>query len=114
MEFGKNKIFRKILSDYLITYSMLLDTPDYVPEKYLRKVYKRIYKDMKKKFKERDIYYLLDLKNKGVKLTFFEKLKVWFSHCERIYNLKKSKKENIKKKKVLNHRQRVVEKCVKS
>lgn len=52
MEFIKNELINKVLEKYFETFEMTLDTADYVPLKYGRKIHKYIFKNMKRKFKE--------------------------------------------------------------
>lgn len=96
MEFIKNELINETLIKYYQTFAITLDTRDYVPSKYNKKICKYIFKNMNKKFKEIEIYYLLILKSCGVKLGLFDKLKVYFSNLEPIYNIKviKTKQQN--------------------
>lgn len=89
MEFIKNYYINQTLDTYYETFEHTLDTSDYVPVKFTKKIHKYIFKNMKKKFKELEIYYLLDLKAKGVKLGLFQKLKISFSGLENVYNVLK-------------------------
>lgn len=52
MEFKKNELINEVLTNYYQTFSMTLDTMDYVPERYNKKIIRFIYKNMKQKFKE--------------------------------------------------------------
>lgn len=100
MEFEKNKLIKKCLREYYSLFAETLDTNNFVPEKTNKKIIKFIYKNMAKKLKEIDIYYLLILKDKGLKLGLLSKLKVWLSGIEPIFNLElESKKINEQKKK---------------
>ncbi len=76
MEFIKNHLIDKALVKYYETFSRTLDTCDYVPTKYNDKISKYIFKNMKKKFSQIDVFYLLILESMGVKLGFWSKLKV--------------------------------------
>jgi len=52
MEFIKNDLINAVLENYFQTFSRTLDTADYVPEKYGKKIHAFIFKNMKSKFKE--------------------------------------------------------------
>lgn len=54
INFNKNKLINQTLDKYYETYSHMLDTADYVPEKFNNKISKYIYKNMKKTFKQID------------------------------------------------------------
>lgn len=57
MEFIKNKLINAVLEKNFETFSKTLDTADYVPAKYGKKIHKYIFKNMKRKFKEVDRAY---------------------------------------------------------
>lgn len=52
MEFKKNDLINETLQKYYETFSYTLDTRDYVPDRYNKKIMKYIYKNMKRKFKQ--------------------------------------------------------------
>jgi len=52
MEFIKNELINAVLDKYFETFSKTLDTADYVPEKYGKKIHKYIFKNMRRKFNE--------------------------------------------------------------
>jgi len=52
MEFIKNELINAVLEKYFDTFSKTLDTADYVPVKYGKKIHKFIFKNMKRKFRE--------------------------------------------------------------
>lgn len=54
IDFHKNKLINEVLIKYYETFSLTLDTCDYVPENFNNKIHKYIYKNMLKKFKEID------------------------------------------------------------
>lgn len=85
MEFNKNKLINQTIDEYATTWSHTLDTEDYIDKKFLQKIDKYIYKNMKKKFYEIEIYHLLYLQEKGIKLGLFEKLKIAFSGLKPLY-----------------------------
>lgn len=67
INFNKNKLINITLDKYYETFSHTLDTADYVPEKFNRKIHKYIYKNMKKAFRKidnEDYQYQKDLKQK--------------------------------------------------
>ncbi len=54
INYNKNKLINQNLSKYYETFSLTLDTVDFVPEKYNKKICKYIFKNMKKSFKKID------------------------------------------------------------
>jgi len=52
MEFIKNEIINEVLRQYFTTFELTLDTAEYVPAKYGRKIHKFIFKNMKQKFNQ--------------------------------------------------------------
>ena len=57
MEFIKNELINAVLEKYFETFSKTLDTADYVPVKYGKKIHAYIFKNMKRKFREVDRAY---------------------------------------------------------
>lgn len=85
MEFKKNELINETLDKHFDTWSHTLDTADFVKDKYLDKIDRMIFKNLKKKFKEVDIYNLLYLKDRGLKLGLFQKLMIAFSGLKPLY-----------------------------
>lgn len=54
INYNKNKLINQALGKYYETFSRTLDTADYVPEKFNKKIHKYIYKNMKKAFRKID------------------------------------------------------------
>lgn len=54
INYNKNKLINQTLTKYYETFSLTLDTVDFVPEKYNKKICKYIFKNMKKSFKKID------------------------------------------------------------
>ena len=52
MEFIRNEIINEVLRQYFATFELTLDTAEYVPARYGRKIHKFIFKNMKQKFKQ--------------------------------------------------------------
>ena len=52
MEFIKNELIDEVLKRYFATFAITLDTAEFVPDKYGRKIHKFIFKNMKQKFRE--------------------------------------------------------------
>lgn len=94
MNFNKNKLINKTLIKYYETFSHMLDTSDYVPEKFNNKIAKYIYKNMKVKFKEIEIYNLLYLEECGFKIGLLNKLKIAMSGLRPLYLAEKPKKRS--------------------
>jgi len=65
MEFIKNDLINSVLEKYFDTFSKTLDTADFVPEKYGRKIHAFIFKNMKRKFKEIERVYKKTRKTGG-------------------------------------------------
>lgn len=96
MEYLKNKLLANTIDSYLSVWQHLLDSELYVNKKYLDKLDKVIFKNMKKKIKEIEVYYLLELQDLGVKLSLFQKLKILFSGLRPIYEATKKKNKRRK------------------
>lgn len=54
INYNKNKLINQTLDKYYDTFSHMLDTNDYVPEKFNVKIGKYIYKNMRKAFRRID------------------------------------------------------------
>lgn len=54
INFNKNKLINITLDTYYDTFAHTLDTSDYVPEKYNKKICRYIFKNMKKAFRRID------------------------------------------------------------
>jgi len=52
MEFIKNELIDEVLRKYFATFEITLDTCEYVPSKYGKKIHKFIFKNMKQKFRQ--------------------------------------------------------------
>lgn len=87
MEFIKNELINNVLGEYYATFEKTLDTSDYVPKKYNDKVYRFIYKNLKKKFKEINFSYK-GLKEEFIKGLFEEKAKAEKEESEKKVNEK--------------------------
>ena len=101
MEFNKNELINQTIDAYATTWSHTLDTEDYIDKKFLQKIDKYIYKNLKKKFAEIEVYDLLDLQDSGFKLGIFQKLKIFFSGLKPLYLAEKEeqrKQEKLKEK----------------
>lgn len=101
MEFKKNELINETLDKHFETWSHTLDTSDFVPAKYLDKIDKIIFNNLKKKLKELEIYNLLYLQEKGYKLGLFDKFKISLSGLKPLYESEKKPKlkkrsENVK------------------
>ena len=89
MEYIKNELMGDTIDSFLEVWQHLLNSEQYVNKKYLDKLDKVIFSNMKKKIKEIEVYYLLRLEDLGVKLGLFQKLKIYFSGLRPIYNANK-------------------------
>lgn len=54
INFNKNKLINQVLEKYYETFSLTLDTADFVPEEYNDKINRYIFKNMKRHFKKID------------------------------------------------------------
>ena len=54
INYNKNKLINKTLDKYYETFSHMLDTADFVPDKFNDKIGKYIFKNMKKAFRQID------------------------------------------------------------
>ena len=91
MEFNKNKLINKTIDKYAETWSHLLNTGDFIDQKYLKKIDSYIYKNMTKKFKEIEIFDLLYKEECGFNIGIFGKLRIWFSGLRPIYESERKK-----------------------
>lgn len=100
MDFKKNELINKTLDEFSATWSHTLDTEDFIDKKFLKKIDKYIYANLKKKFKEIEIYNLLYLQEKGFELGIFQKLKIYFSGLKPLYEA--DKRETLKQQRLCN------------
>ena len=91
MDFKKNDLINETLEKYYETFRSTLDTGDYVPEKYNKKIHKHIFKNLKQKYKEIEIYNLLHLQEQGVSIGIINKLRIYFSGLKPLYLAEKEK-----------------------
>ena len=85
MDYFKNELIDKTLLVYYKTFAQTLDTGDFTPQEFNKKIHKYIYKNLKSKFNEIEIYNLLHLQENGYKLGVFQKLKIFFSGVKPLY-----------------------------
>lgn len=52
INYNKNDLLDELHARFFQSYALTLDTADYIPQEYIDKVYKQIYKAQKKKYKE--------------------------------------------------------------
>jgi len=69
INYNKNKLINQALDKYYDTFAHMLDTTEYVPQKYNDKVGKYIFKNMKKQFK------LIDKEDRKYQKKFRKELK---------------------------------------
>ena len=87
INYNKNKLINQTLDKYYDTFSHMLDTCDYVPEKYNEKIGKYIFKNMKKHFK------LIDKEVKSGNMTFSEYVDEIYDYMEANKDVKINKPE---------------------
>lgn len=85
MIFKKNEYINETLDRHFETWSHTLDTADFVPKKYLKKIDKLIFNNLKQKLKECEIFNLLYLQDQGYKLGLLQKLRIWLSGLKPLY-----------------------------
>lgn len=110
MEFKKNELINATLDRFFETWQHTQDTADFVDEKFLKKVDKYIFKNMRKRLKQIDVYYLLYLKDKGVKLSLFNKLKVWISDATPIYKAEQNELKRLAEEKRKKQEEKLLDK----
>lgn len=54
INYNKNELINECLAQYYETFSRTLDTADYVPEKFNKKIMAYIFKNMKRQFRKLD------------------------------------------------------------
>ena len=54
INYNKNKLINTCLETYYATFAQTLDTADFVPEKYNKKILAYIFKNMKRQFRKID------------------------------------------------------------
>ena len=74
MEFRKNDLLNEVLINYYKTFSLTLDTSDFVPEKFNHEIRKILFKEMKKKFKLVNREY----KKQNKEIAFLNKTTTYF------------------------------------
>ena len=98
MNFNKNVLINDVLQNYYQTFSLTLDTCDFVPEKFNKKIIQYIYRNMRKSFRQidkEDAKYQRNLKKiRSPKIKFKDKLKLLF---KRLFSRKK-RSEVVKEK----------------
>ena len=87
INYNKNKLINQVLDKYYDTFAHMLDTCDYVTEKYNNKIGKYIFKNMKRQFK------LIDKEDRKFQRKFKNKIK----QKEKVNKPKKTKFSLIQK-----------------
>lgn len=87
INYNKNKLINQTLDKYYDTFSHMLDTSDFVPEKYNSKIGKYIFKNMKKHFK------LIDKEDRKFQRKFRKKIKEQEKQTKAQEKANKPKKE---------------------
>ena len=90
MNYNKNELINTTLDKYYETFSHMLDTSDYVPEKFNDKIGKYIFKNLKKTFK------LIDGEDRKYQRKFKKEVKI--QEKEKKLEERKLSKENKPKK----------------
>ncbi len=106
MDFNKNELINQTIDTYAESWSHTMDTEDFIDAKYLKKIDKYLFRNLKSKFNEIEVYNLLHLQEQGYQLGMFQKLRIWLSGLKPLYLSEKQKleqvardKEELKKKK---------------
>ena len=90
MNYNKNELINTTLDKYYETFSHMLDTSDYVPEKFNDKIGKYIFKNLKKTFK------LIDGEDRKYQRKFKKEVKI--QEKEKRLEERKISKQNKSKK----------------
>lgn len=90
INYNKNKLINQTLDKYYDTFSHMLDTSDFVPEKYNSKIGKYIFKNMKRHFK------LIDKEDRKFQRKFRKKIKEQEKQAKKLEKANKPKKEKWK------------------
>ena len=96
MDFKKNELINETLTKFYESFQYTLDTGDYVPEQFNKKICKHIFKNLKLKFKEIEIYNLLHLQEQGFQIGIFGKLRIYFSGLKPLYLAEKQRSSVVK------------------
>ena len=89
INFNKNVLINQTLDKYYDTFSHTLDTNDFVPEKFNKKISKYIFKNMKKAFKR------IDREDRKYQRKFRKKVRAKNKEEKRLLKLSKPKKNGI-------------------
>lgn len=87
INYNKNKLINQTLDKYYDTFSHMLDTSDFVPEKYNNKIGKYIFKNMKRHFK------LIDREDRKFQRNFRKKIKEQEKQAKQLEMANKPKKD---------------------
>ena len=87
INFNKNVLINQTLDKYYDTFSHTLDTNDFVPERYNKKISKYIFKNMKKAFKR------IDKEDRKYQRKFRKKVRVKNKEEKRLLKLENAKKK---------------------
>lgn len=90
INYNKNKLINQTLDKYYDTFSHMLDTSDFVPEKYNSKIGKYIFKNMKRHFK------LIDKEDRKFQRKFRKKNKEQEKQAKKLEKANKPKREKWK------------------
>ena len=90
MNYNKNELINTTLDKYYETFSHMLDTSDYVPEKFNDKICKYIFKNLKRTFR------LIDGEDRKYQRKFKKEVKI--QEKEKRLEERKDKKESQPKK----------------
>lgn len=102
MNYNKNELINTTLDKYYETFSHMLDTSDYVPEKFNDKIGKYIFKNLKKTFK------LIDGEDRKYQRKFKKEVKI--QEKEKRLEERKVKKESQPKKVRFKRLKKLIEK----
>ncbi|MBQ7764892.1 MAG: hypothetical protein IJ458_00420 [Clostridia bacterium] len=89
INFNKNVLINQTLDKYYDTFSHTLDTNDFVPEKFNKKISKYIFKNMKKAFKR------IDKEDRKYQRQFRKKVKAKNKEQKRLLKLGNPRKKGI-------------------
>lgn len=89
MLFKKNEMIEDVLVNFYVTFGVTKNTDEIVPKNVNKRIVSLIERELFKRFKEVDSYYLCFLEEHGVKLGMRDRLKLWWNGGRGYYAFEK-------------------------